>query len=507
MRSSLVIDSLPGERRVALVEDDALVELQVERTEGRPIAGNVYLGRVRTVLPGMQAAFVDLGLERDGFLHADDAPGPSRLRPEWEGEESSEDPTSTGEPRPRPPLPRIEERVHEGEEILFQVLKDPLPRKGARITAHLSIPGRLLVLLPGAEHLGISRRLPEEERPPLRERLKDLAERLRPPGGLILRTAGAGAAPEALAGEIRALAATWRSIGERRAAARAPALLFEEAGVIERALREHLRLGLDRIVVDSDEVLREVREALARIAPGAPAPPVERHEGEEPLFEARRLTTQIDRALKARVWLPSGGHIAIHPTEALVAIDVNTGKYTGRADLEETLLKTNLEAVREIVRQVRLRDLGGLIVIDFIDMQRAESRAAVLQALSEGLARDRARSRVLPMSEFGLVEITRQRSRPGLDRQLLRPCPACDGAGRVRSLLTLQHEVVRQARRLGSRGRASTLVARLAPEAIASLGPRQAAIAEAIGGLLPGRLRFEADPSMGPDDVLVVEGA
>jgi ribonuclease G len=501
MRSCLVIDSLPGERRVALVEDDALVELQVERGEGRPIAGNVYLGRVRHVLPGMQAAFIDLGLERDGFLHADDAPGPSRLRPEWEGEESSE------EPRPRPPLPRIEERVREGEEILLQVLKDPLPRKGARVTAHLSIPGRLLVLLPGAEHLGVSRRCSEEERPPLRARLRELADRLRPPGGLILRTAGAGAGPEALEAELGALAATWRAIAERRAGARAPALLFEDAGVIERALREHLRLGLDRIVVDSDEVLREVQEALARIAAGAAAPPVERHEGPEPLFEARRLTTQIDRALKARVWLPSGGHIAIHPTEALVAIDVNTGKYTGRADLEETLLKTNLEAVREIVRQLRLRDLGGLIVIDFIDMQRAESRAAVLQALSEGLARDRARNRVLPMSEFGLVEITRQRSRPGLDRQLQRPCPACDGAGRVRSLLTLQHEIVRQARRLARGPRPGTIVARLAPEAAEGLRPRAAAIAEAIGGVAPERLRLEADPSLGPDDVLVVEGA
>jgi ribonuclease G len=303
---------------------------------------------------------------------------------------------------------------------------------------------------------------------------------------------------------MRALSASWDGIRTRRAAARAPALLSEEAGVIARALREHLRGGIDEIAVDSDEVLAEVRDALARLGDGTPAPRLVRHEGAEPLFDARRLTTQIDRALKARVWLPAGGHIAIHPTEALVAIDVNTGKYVGRGDLEETLLRTNLEAVREIARQVRLRDLGGLIVVDFIDMQRAESREAVLQELSECLRRDRARLRVLPMSEFGLVEITRQRSRPSLDRQLLRACPACDGAGRVLSLLTLQHEVTRQARRLAARASGGTIVARLAPEAAGGLRERLAGLARALG-LPPEKLRLEADPSLGPDDVQVVE--
>jgi ribonuclease G len=496
VKSVLVIDSLPGERRVALVEDDQLAELQVERSGSRAIAGNIYLGRVRNVLRGMQAAFVDLGLERDAFLHVDDAPGPVRLRPEWDG-----DPPAG----PRVPPPRIEERVREGEDLLLQVLKDPLGRKGARVTAHLSIPGRLLVLLPGVDHAGVSRRLPEEERPALRERLAGLAARLAPPGGLILRTAGAGAAPAALEDELRALVAAWEAIRGRRAAARAPALLFEEAGVVERALREHVRAGIEEIVVDSEEVFAEVRDALARLGDGLPAPRLVRHEGTEPLFDARRLTTQIDRALKARVWLPSGGHIAIHPTEALVAIDVNTGKYVGRGDLEETLLRTNLEAVRETARQMRLRDLGGLIVIDFIDMQRPESREAVLAALGEALRRDRARMRVLPMSEFGLVEITRQRSRPSLDRQLQRACPACDGAGRVRSLLTLQHEVIRQARRLGAPPPRGTVVARLAPEAAEALRVRTTEIARALGGLPPERLRLEADASLGPDDVLVVE--
>ncbi|HET8945801.1 MAG TPA: Rne/Rng family ribonuclease [Candidatus Polarisedimenticolia bacterium] len=496
MKSALVIDSLPGERRVALVEDDLLVELQVERSGSRPIAGNIYLARVRNVLPGMQAAFVDLGLERDAFLHVDDAPGPARLRPEWD-----EDPSE--EIRPRVPPPRIEERVREGEDLLLQVLKDPLGRKGARVTAHLSIPGRLLVLLPGVDHVGVSRRLPEEDRPSLRERLADLARRLAPPGGLILRTAGADASAEALAEEARALAAAWEAIRGRRAAARAPALRFEEAGVVERALREHVRQGIEEIAVDSDEVLSEVRDALARLGDGAPAPRVVRHEGSEPLFDARRLTTQIERALKARVWLPSGGHIAIHPTEALVAIDVNTGKYVGRGDLEETLLRTNLEAVREVARQVRLRDLGGLIVVDFIDMQRPESREAVVRALEEGLGRDRARIRMLPMSEFGLVEMTRQRSRPSLDRQLLRACPACDGAGRVRSLLTLQNEIIRQARRLRAPVR-GTVVARLLPEAAEGLRGRAAEIARAVG-VPPERLRIETDPALGPDDVIVVE--
>ena len=499
MKSGLVIDSLPGERRVALVEDDVLVELHVERAAARPLAGNVYLGRVRNVLPGMQAAFVDLGLERDGFLHVDDAPDPARLRPEWNGEEGAAEAAAA----PPAPAPRIEDRVREGEEIVLQVAKDPLARKGPRVTAHLSLPGRLLVLLPGVEHLGVSRRIPsEEERQRLRERLRAVYERTRPPGGLILRTAGVEADEAAIEAEIGVLAEAWGRIQARRAVSRAPALLSEEAGVIERVLREQLRHGLDEIAVDSDEVLEEVRRVLPR--QGSAAPRVVRYEGSEPLFDARRLTTQIDRALKARVWLPSGGHIAIHPTEALVAVDVNTGKYVGRGDLEETLLRTNLEAVKEIARQIRLRDLGGLIVIDFIDMERQESRDAVLRALAEGLQRDRARSRMLPMSEFGLVEITRQRSRPSLDRHLLRSCPACDGAGRVRSLPTLEQEVVRQARRLGPRPQ-GTVVARLAPEAAEGLRPRLAEMARALDGVDPAQLVLEGDPQMGPDDVLVVE--
>ena len=495
MRSGLVIDSLPGERRVALVEDDQLVELHVERALHRTLAGNLYLGRVRNVLPGMQAAFVDLGLERDGFLHVDDAPGPARLRPEWAGDAAEAEP-------PVPPA-RIEERVREGDDLVLQVVKDPLARKGPRVTAQLSLPGRLVVLLPGVDHLGVSRRIPsEEERLRLRAVLRDLHERMRPPGGLILRTAGVEAGSDALEEEVRQLAEAWRGIEARRAAAKAPALLFEEAGVVERVLREQLRQGIEEIAVDSEEALEEVRRALQRL--GGTAPRLVRHTGTEPLFDARRLTTQIDRALRARVWLPSGGHIAIHPTEALVAVDVNTGKYVGRGDLEETLLRTNLEAVREIARQIRLRDLGGLIVIDFIDMERPENRAAVLQDLQERLRRDRARSRVLPMSDFGLVEITRQRSRPSLDRLLLRPCPSCDGAGQVRSLATLQHEVVRQARRLGPRPE-GTIVARLAPEAAAGLRPQIPEMARALDGIAPERLALEADPQMGPDDVLVVE--
>jgi ribonuclease G len=494
MRREICIDRVPGETRVALLEDDQLAEILIERETARGVAGNVYLGRVRNILPGMQAAFVDLGLERDGFLYVEDAGGPTRAAEDALLADEGGDAPEVAPPGAAPsrPLPaaRIEDLVREGQEVVVQVTKDPMARKGARITAHVALPGRLLVFLPGVDHVGVSRRIVDDaERERLRTAVRATAERVGAAGGFIVRTAGAGLAADDFEPDARALAETWSAIGRRRSHAAAPALLHQEAGAIERALRDILRDGVQEIVADSDDVLGEAGEWLARARPADP-PRLRLHEDPLPLFEARGVQSQLDRALRPRVWLRSGGSIVINPTEALVAIDVNTGKYVGREGLEETIVRTNLEAVHEIVRQIRLRDLGGIIVIDFIDMREGAHRALVLEAMEQELRRDRARSRMLQISEFGLVEITRQRTRPSLERTLGRPCPTC-GGGTVKSIETLEIEIVRE----GLRRRWARLEGRLAvrahPDTAAVLRGRAAGIASAMGVASPERLEFE----------------
>ena len=503
MRREICADSIPGETRVALLEDGVLTEIQIERAASLGVAGNVYLGRVRTILPGMQAAFVDVGLERDGFLYVEDAGAPPA---DFEGDLVEPDGREAGEPAgddagrragdPRRAAARIEDLVREGQEILVQVAKDPMAHKGSRITCHIALPGRLLVFLPGVPHIGVSRRIAD---PAERERLRGLAGevavRLGAPGGFIVRTAGALLEPSDFETEARALAGAWEAIRRRRAGAAAPALLHREADAVSRALRELLREGIETLTVDSEETYEAARAALQR--GGFPAPPhLRRHPGPEPLFEARGLDVQLERALRPRVWLRSGGHIVINTTEALVAIDVNTGKYVGRDHLEDTILRTNLEAVREIVRQIRLRDLGGIIVIDLIDMRREESRAQVIALLEEDLRRDRSRSRMLQISEFGLVEITRQRTRPSLERVLGRSCPTCGGAGVVRSLDTLALEIVRAVRRRLPVDADRTIGVRVPADAVEALRSRAAELAEAIGTGSPERLAIEADPTL-----------
>jgi len=494
VRQEICIDRVPGETRVALIEDGVLSEIVIERAEARGVTGNIYLGRVRNILPGMQAAFLELGLERDGFLYVEDAGGP---HPSRRAESEADAPPPGEPPVASSPLPRtrIEDLVKEGQEIIVQVAKDPVARKGPRITAHITLPGRLLVFLPGVEHVGVSRRIEDaEERERLRGEVGRLAATLEAPGGFIVRTAAAGLAAADLEPDARALVETWEAIGRRRRGASAPRLLHQEADAVERTLRDMLRAGVQEVVVDSEDLLEEVRGLAG--GPGVqPAPAVRRHEGELPLFESRGLQLQLDRALRPRVWLKSGGHVVLEQTEALVAIDVNTGKYVGRAGLEETILRTNLEAVREIVRQIRLRDLGGIIVVDFIDMTRAADRSEVLQALEQEIRKDRARSRMLQISEFGLVEITRQRSRPSLERALCTVCETCGGSGRVRSIETLRLEILREIRRRRPRAGAGSFVARVHPMVAGALTGGRAALA-AAAGLDPDRLVLAADPEL-----------
>jgi ribonuclease G len=497
VRREILIDGVAGEVRVALLEDELLTEIQVERPGQRGVAGNIYKGRVSNILPGMQSAFVDIGLARDAFLYVEDLGG-GVLEPErLPGLELEEDPAPPETRPPVAPRPGIEDLLKEGQEIVVQVAKDPVAQKGARITAHLSLPGRFLVYLPAVAHVGVSRRITD---PAERERLKAsvvaLVRALDLSGGFIVRTAGAQQRPEDFAEDARYLCGLWEEIRRRAESAPAPALLHAEVGAVAKMLRDVLNHDVQQVLVESEEAHREARELVERMQPSL-AHKVRLHAEDRPLFEARGVVPQLERALRSRVWLKSGGYIVINPTEALVAIDVNTGKYVGRRRLEETILRTNLEAVREIVRQVRLRDLGGIIVIDFIDMQEAASREEVIQALEQELRRDRSRSRMLQISEFGLVEITRQRTRRSLERLLCAPCPTCAGSGRVRSPETLYFEILRQAGRRAP----GPITARVHPEMVARLAETREALAALLGPGARGdeRLILRADPSQAYD--------
>jgi ribonuclease G len=496
LRREILIDSLPGEVRIAVLEDDLLTEVFVERGARRSVAGNVYKGRVRNILPGMQSAFVDIGLERDAFLYVEDLSGGLDRVRRLEGGEAEGEEQDSGE-RPRPDV-AIEDLIRVGQEVIVQVAKDPIAQKGARITSHVALPGRYLVYLPGVDHVGVSRKIVEEAE---RDRLKRigaaLVESLALQGGLILRTAGEGGRAEQFEVDGARLAGIWDGLRRRAEACEAPALLHQEAGAVEKVLRDIFHDGVEEVVIDSPEVRDEVIRIMTGLQPEL-AGRVRLHDGASPLFDARGVVAQLERALRPRCWLRSGGYIVINQTEALVAIDVNTGKYVGRRRLEETILRTNLEAAREIVRQVRLRDLGGIIVIDFIDMREPASRQELIETLQSELARDRSKSRVLEISEFGIVEITRQRTKPSLERLLCRPCPVCGGSGSVKTAETLYFEIVREGRRgrWGSQG--GGLVLRLHPDLLGPFAERRELLAGDLGMRNPDRLAIEAEPDLPP---------
>jgi len=418
----LVVECQLLQTRVALFENDTLVEVQVENAHHRSVVGNVYKGRVNRILPGMQAAFLDVGLERDAFLYVGDvaASGNCEPPPSAAGADRSRGVTATA----------IEDLLSKGQEMLVQVTREPAPNKGARVTAHVSLPSRHLVLLPEVASVGVSRRI---QAPDEQERLRRLGEALAPPGGgLILRTEAEGVDEEVLKKDLELLVAQWRRVRTDADSVAAPALVHEDLELAGRVARDLFGEDFDVLWVNSAETRRRVVDQLGHSQPEL----VERvkiDDSEEGL-DRFRIDRGIEEALKSKVWLRSGGYLVINPTEALVAIDVNTGRYVGRSSLEETVVRTNLEAVSEIARQIRLRDLGGIIVIDFIDMEDAENRSRVAAALDRELERDRAKTRMLSISEFGLVEMTRKRSRSNLRSSLTRDCPQCRGAGSVRSL-------------------------------------------------------------------------
>jgi ribonuclease G len=413
----VLVNVSPQETRVAVVASGMVQELLLERAASRGLVGSIYAARVARVLPGMQSAFVDIGLERAAFLHVADI------------REHGEKP--------------IEKILSEGQPVLVQVAKEPIGTKGARLSTQISIAGRLLVYLPHDPHIGISQKIEDESgRQQLREKLQQLVP-ADENGGFILRTLAGSATDDELRGDLEYLRNLWNTIRERSLAGEPPRLLYQDLSLAQRVLRDMVSAGTERVIVDSRETFQKLAAFAESYMPRVRGR-LEHYAGERPLFELYDVEAEIERALSRRVELKSGGTLVIDQTEALTTIDVNTGGFVGSRSLDETIFKTNLEAAQAIARQLRLRNLGGIIVVDFIDMQAEEHRAAVLEELKRALARDRTRTTVNGFSTLGLVEMTRKRTRESLAHVLCEPCPTCDGRGAVKTAPTVCYEILRE---------------------------------------------------------------
>jgi ribonuclease G len=426
MSTEMIVNVSPRETRAALLENGIPQELFVERASRLGLAGNIYKGRVSRVLPGMQAAFIDIGLERTAFLHVSDIVQP-------------EDAEGSGEPAR---TDNIRDLVAEGVDILVQVLKDPLGTKGARLTTFITIPSRYLVYMPFGQGVGVSARIENEEE---RQRLREAVQSLGDPeaGGYIVRTAAEGASIDALRADRLFLHRLWEVVTQKAKPARSGMLVHEDLPLPLRLMRDLVGEGVDRVLVDHGGTCEKMREFAATFMPGIDAR-VEPYQGSRPIFDLHGVEEEIQRSLERKVELKSGGYLMIDQTEALTTIDVNTGAYVGHRNLEETIYRTNLEAAVAIARQLRLRNLGGIIIIDFIDMQEDAHRARVLEALEKALAKDHAKTHVSAVSPLGLVEMTRKRTRESLSHQLCMPCPACEGRGYVKTAETVCYEIFRE---------------------------------------------------------------
>lgn len=439
---------------MALMEGGATAELFVERDNETGYVGNIYKGRVIRVLPGMQASFVDIGLEKAAFLYVSDifTPDldPGKYMDQQEKQQDSdvettsssfsEEQQNTADSNARNQV-HIEELISEGQEILVQVAKDPIGTKGCRITTHISLPGRFLVYMPYIDHVGVSRRITNEEE---RDRLRELVEKIRKPGsGFIVRTVAEGVNEKKLKADMTLLMNLWKKLKVKSERVAAPELLHNDLNLSFRAARDLFTSDVDTLIVDDKKEYEEIRNFIKTYMPRFKSH-VELFEGNESIFDHFGIEMDINRALGRKVWLKSGGYIIIDQAEALTAIDVNTGRYVGKRNLEDTILKTNLEAVKEIVYQLRLRNLGGIIIIDFIDMERMINREKVYNALEEALKEDKAKTNILKISEFGLVEMTRKRVRESLGRTLCEPCFYCDGKGYLKSKTTICYEIFRE---------------------------------------------------------------
>ncbi len=461
MSKELIINQTLNEFRAALIENGEIIDFLMYRGnevgDNIPSVGNIYKGKVLKVLPGMQSAFVDIGWEKAAFLYVDDAYLPTleeQRQMAEKAKQAEQEGSRVGQVIPdelstlsevvnmkfRPDL-SIESFLKEGDEVVVQVAKEPISTKGPRVTRHVTLAGRHVVFMPYIEHTGVSRRIENEEE---RDRLKGVLDSIRPEGtGIIARTVAEGQSYKVLKNDYNMLVKIWKDVLKSAEKAKAPFTAYQDLNFIQRVLRDITDEDVDQIVVDTKEGYKEADKFIQRLLPNLKGK-IKHYEEDTPIFEHYGIDLEIERGLANKVFLRSGGSINIDQTEALVSIDVNTGKFVGRKTLEETILKTNLEAVKEIAYQLRLRNCGGIIIIDFIDMEKEENRKQVYHALLEALKKDRAKTNVLPISGLGLVEMTRKRTRDTLTRVMCDPCPYCEGTGRVKSTLTVCYEIVRE---------------------------------------------------------------
>jgi ribonuclease G len=485
MTKEMIISSNGHETMVAILEDDLVAEIFVERERQRGVVGNVYKGRVSKVLPGMQSSFIDLGLERDGFLYVADVVDTLEEFEKLEAgdEEGGGNGKDAGGGRGRDDAGRapakIEDLLKEGQEILVQVVKEPLGTKGARLTSHVTMAGRFLVFMPTVDHVGVSRKIESrDERGRLRGIVREFRDAHGFTGGVIIRTAAAGRPKEDIVSDLEAFHKIWLEIRQRMESSRAPAVVYREQSLVSKLIRDLLTEEFQAIRIDHPLEHQRVLELVERIMP-ALAPRVKLYSKPFPIFEEYGVQAEIDKALKSKVWLKSGGSIVINQTEALVAIDVNTGRYVGKKTsgrLEDTIVKTNLEAVKEIVRQLRLRDLGGIIVLDFIDMEEKKNRQKVLQAVEQELRKDRSPSKALQVSDFGLVIITRKRVKQSLERVLTEPCPYCSGTGVIKSSSTICYEILSEVKKIGGDLNGHRVLLRVNPDIARALKGEESAV-------------------------------
>ncbi|WP_369933400.1 ribonuclease G [Xanthomonas tesorieronis] len=483
MSQEILVNVTPRETRVAVIENGMLQELHIERGWRRGVVGNIYKGRVQRVMPGMQAAFVEVGLERAAFLHANDVVRPA--------------PVANGDTDEAPPLPvaagvPIVELLRDGQDIVVQVVKDPIGSKGARLTTQISIPSRYLVLLPQSRVIGVSARIEDEaERLRLKTLVADLAAS-HGGFGYIIRTNAEGQPAEALAEDIAYLSRVWNVV-ERRGRDGAPAsIIYEDLSLPLRAVRDLIRKDVEKVKVDSHETFERLQAFVAKYMPIL-AERLELYTGDRPIFDLYGVEDEIARALDKQVPLKSGGYLVIDQTEAMTTIDVNTGSFLGQRNLEETVFRTNLEAAQAVARQLRLRNLGGIIIIDFIDMDDAEHRRQVLRTLEKALSRDHAKTTVYEFSPLGLVEMTRKRTVESLERQLSEPCPECSGRGSIKTAETVTYEIFREITRAVRQFDAARLLVIASTKVVARITDEESSAVAELEEFLGKSIRFQAD--------------